>query len=51
MFLSDRPGEVKYLEEIDRLRSPDLRKVASSYFAKGEPVIISLVPKNEREKN
>jgi predicted Zn-dependent peptidase len=51
MFLSDRPGEVKYLEQIDGLRSPDLRKVASSYFAKGEPVIISLVPKKEREKN
>lgn len=44
LLLSDRPGEVRYLEMIDSLRSTDLRKAASTYFGKGEPVIVILLP-------
>jgi predicted Zn-dependent peptidase len=47
MLLSDRPGEISYLEEIGALRSTDLRKVAATYLGKGEPVIVSLIPRKD----
>ncbi len=50
MLLSDRPGEVRYLERIDSLRSSDLRKAASAYFGKGEPVIVTLVPRKNPDE-
>ncbi len=50
VLLTDHPGEIRYLDAIASLRSTDLRRVASAYLGKGEPVIVSLVPDKISER-
>ncbi len=42
--LEDRP----YLENIDKVKSSDLRKAAAKYFSRSVYVIISVIPKKNR---
>lgn len=37
-----------YIENIDRITSTDLRKIAGKYFSKGRCVIASIVPKEKK---
>ncbi len=47
MFLNEETEEqVNYLEQIEHIKSIDLRKIADSYLSKGKYVIVSIVPKN-----
>lgn len=42
--LEDRP----YLENIDKLKSSDLRKAAAKYFSRSDYVIIAVIPKKNK---
>ncbi len=48
MILSEGKAERKYLENIDRVDSGDLRKAASDYLSRANYVLISILPKKAR---
>jgi predicted Zn-dependent peptidase len=44
MLLNTREDPARYLDAIGRVDSPDLRKAAGKYFAKGQWAAVSIVP-------
>jgi predicted Zn-dependent peptidase len=50
MLLNTREKPGRYLDEIRRIDSGDLRRVAAKYLARGEWAAVSIVPGTERKK-
>ena len=48
MILREGRAPVNYLENIDRVKSGDLRKIADKYFGRADYVIVSIVPKKKK---
>jgi zinc protease len=48
MILSEGQAPGSYLENIDRVKSKDLRKIADKYFGRAEYVMVSIIPKKKR---
>ncbi len=48
MILREGQAESNYLENIDRIKSGDLRKIAGKYFGRANYVIISIIPKKTK---
>jgi predicted Zn-dependent peptidase len=48
MLLSEGAPSRNYLDNIDKLKSPDLRKAAAKYFSRAHYVLISIIPKKTR---
>jgi predicted Zn-dependent peptidase len=48
MILREGPAESNYLENIDRVKSGDLRKIAGKYFGRANFVMISIIPKKTK---
>jgi predicted Zn-dependent peptidase len=48
MLLDDNIIKGSYLENIKKLSSSDLRKVAGQYFSRGKYVIVSIIPKKKK---
>ena len=48
MLLSEKQERGGYLENIDKVSSPDLRKVAGEYLSKGRYAIVSIIPKKKK---
>jgi len=49
MLLNTQPQRGGYLENIDKIRSSDLRNVAGNYLSKGNFVIVTIRPKNKKQ--
>jgi predicted Zn-dependent peptidase len=47
MLLKEGSEERAYLENIDKVKSSDLRKAAAKYFSRSEYVIVSVIPKKK----
>jgi predicted Zn-dependent peptidase len=45
MVLREGEAERKFLENIDRVKSGDLRKAAADYLSRAHYVMVSIVPK------
>ncbi len=50
LIVSTRPDAPSFLESIDKVRSSDLRRVASAYLGRGKHVSVRLVPRKETRK-
>lgn len=48
MLLNENPARGSYLENIEKMTSSDLRRVAGTYFSKGEYVVVSVLPKKTK---
>jgi predicted Zn-dependent peptidase len=48
MILREGPAESNYLENIDRVKSGDLRKIAGKYLGRANFVIVSIIPKKTK---
>ncbi len=48
-LMSEGPDRGKYIDNIDKLSSSDLRKAAGKYLSGGKHVIVSIMPKNKKE--
>jgi len=49
MLLAEgKDGNESYLERIERVASPDLRKIATRYMNQGEYVVVAIVPGKKR---
>jgi len=48
MILSEGQAPGSYLENIDRVKSKELRKIADKYFGRAEYVMVSIGPKKKR---
>ena len=48
MILRDGQTESNYLENIDRVKSGDLRKIAGKYFGRANYVLVSIIPKKKK---
>jgi predicted Zn-dependent peptidase len=47
MLLNEDPNRGSYLDSIDKVKSTELRKIASKYFSKNRYVIVTIVPKKK----
>ena len=50
MIVSSRPDAPAFLDSIDKVRSSDLRRVASKYLGQGKHVSVRIVPRKEPRK-
>lgn len=48
ILLNENQNRGKYSENIKKIKSSDLRKVAGKYLSKGKYVIVSILPKKEK---
>jgi len=48
-LMSEGPDRGKYIDNIDKISSSDLRKVAGEYLSGGKYVIVSVLPKKKKE--
>ena len=48
MILKDGQAESNYLQNIDRVKSGDLRKIAGKYFGRANYVMVSIIPKKTK---
>ncbi len=49
MLMKEGPDRGRYIENIDKINSSDLRKAAGEYFSGGKYVVVSIVPNKNRE--
>lgn len=49
MLLNEDPNPGSYLDSIDKVKSTELRKIASKYFSKNRYVIVAIVPKKKNK--
>ena len=47
MLLNEDPNRGSYLDSIDKVKSTELRKIASKYFSKNRYVIVTIIPKKK----
>lgn len=47
MLLNEDPNRGSYLDSIGKVKSTELRKIASKYFSKNRYVIVAIVPKKK----
>jgi len=47
LLLNEKTARISFLEEVARISSSDLRKVAAKYFGRNEFVIVSILPKKK----
>lgn len=50
LVVSTRPEGPSFLESVDKVRSSDLRRVASAYFGRGKYVSVRITPRKEARK-
>jgi len=48
LILSENSSEGSYLENIDKINSSDLRRIASKYLSKGKYVVVYVKPKKKK---
>jgi predicted Zn-dependent peptidase len=48
MILREGQAESNYLENIDRVKSGDLRKIAGKYFGRANYVMVSIIPRKTK---
>ncbi len=48
MLLNEIPERGNYLDEMGKLSSSDLRKIAADYLSRGKYVLVSIVPKEKK---
>lgn len=48
LHLNEIPDRGKYLDNIEKIDSPGLRKVAGEYLSKGRYVIVTILPKKKK---
>jgi len=49
MLMQEGPDRGRYIENIDKIDSTDLRKAAGNYFSGGKYVVVSIVPNKNKD--